>query len=47
MPDTKWENRLDETGICSACRYVEVKEKTDWEKRIKGNAERFTRSSLI
>ena len=33
MPDTKWENRLDETGICSACRYVEVKEKTDWEKR--------------
>ena len=33
MPDTKWENKLDETGICSACRYVEVKEKTDWKKR--------------
>ena len=33
MPDTKWENKLDETGICSACRYVEVKEKIDWKKR--------------
>ena len=33
MPDTKWENRLDENGICSACRFVNVKEETDWEKR--------------
>ena len=33
MPDTKWENRLDENGICSACKFVNVKEETDWEKR--------------
>ena len=33
MPDTKWENMFDESGICAACRFVEVKEKTDWEKR--------------
>ena len=33
MPDTKWENKFDETGTCAACRFVEVKEKTDWKKR--------------
>mgnify|MGYP001991885804 CR=1 FL=1 len=33
MPDTKWENKLDETGICAACRFQEVKEKIDWKKR--------------
>ena len=33
MPDTKWENKLDETGICTACRFQEVKEKIDWKKR--------------
>ena len=33
MPDTKWENRLDEAETCAACRFDEVKEKTDWKKR--------------
>ena len=32
MPNTKWENKIDETGICAACRFHEVKEKIDWKK---------------
>ena len=33
MPDTKWENKLDESGICSACKFVKVKDSIDWGKK--------------
>jgi N-acetyl sugar amidotransferase len=33
MPDTKPDLKLDEEGICSACRTYENRKEVDWEKR--------------
>ena len=33
MPDTKPDLRLDDHGICNACRSYENRKEVDWEKR--------------
>ena len=35
MPDTKPGVTLDEKGVCSACRSVEMKKDIDWDARAK------------
>jgi len=43
-PDTKPELQFDENGVCSACNYTELKEKTDWitkEKDFKEILDKF------
>lgn len=39
MPDTKPDLRLDEQGICNACRSYENRTEIDWEQRRKGLVE--------
>lgn len=34
-PDTKPQLKLDENGVCDACRWLKLKEKIDWTKRRK------------
>ena len=34
-PETKPDLSLDENGICDACRFVDVKDSTDWILRKK------------
>ena len=40
-PETKPDLSLDKDGICEACRYVNVKDTTDWEARRKELEEIF------
>ena len=40
-PDTKPDLSLDENGICDACRFVDVKDTTNWDLRRKELAEIF------
>ena len=34
-PETKPDLKLDDNGICDACRFVKVKDTTNWELRRK------------
>ena len=38
-PETKPDLSLDENGICDACRFVDVKDTTNWDLRRKELAE--------
>ena len=40
-PETKPDLSMDENGICDACRFVDVKDTTDWELRKKELGEIF------
>ena len=40
-PETKPDLSLDENGICDACRFVDVKDTTNWDLRRKELAEIF------
>jgi len=42
-PETKPDLSLDENGICDACRFVDVKDTTNWDLRRKELAEIFER----
>ena len=33
LPDTKPGLVFDDKGVCSACRFVEIKKKIDWNQR--------------
>ena len=35
MPETKPDLKIDEEGVCSACRYYEKRQEVDWESRKK------------